>query len=459
MDTALFNDPVFRNFASERPIAVAAQLVLRRLLDPETIDQLFTEHAVEQYERSLLFSSLTSLVSAVVLGKQASINAGYKKMRDKFDVSLYAVYQKLQRVEPRTIQELVRHSYRQTVDVRQEFGGVARHDLSGYATRILDGNHLSGTEHRLKETRTTTAAPLPGKSLVVYDPRYDAVADIFPIEDGHAQERSALDQVIETLRAKQLWIADRNFCTLMFMYSIAIKCGVFVIRHHSQLHGIEQGKLRKIGESDTGVIYENRLQLPTFDGKTITVRRVVVHLFEATRDGDTEVVLLTNLPAEDADAIAVSNLYRTRWKIETAFGHMTLAMNCEIKPLCYPRAALFCFANALVAYNALSIVKGMIAIEHGRDAGESMSHYYMALEICETTDGMLIALPEARWSEVHAMPVSIFASELRTISKSIRLATYRKSVRGPKKTPPKKNNNKRSVHVSTAKILAERKQK
>jgi hypothetical protein len=138
-----------------------------------------------------------------------------------------------------------------------------------------------------------------------------------------------------------------------------------------------------------------------------------VHLFEETRDGDFEIVLLSNLPSEDADAMTVSELYRTRWKIETAFLHMTVAMNCEINALCYPKAALSCFANALIAYNALSIVKGTIAVEHSREASERMSHYCMALEISETTDGMLIALPDDRWDEVTALSVPAFVDELQ----------------------------------------------
>ena len=88
------------------------------------------------------------------------------------------------------------------VEVRREFGGVPQHELAGYDKRILDGNHFSGTEHRLQETRSQTAAPWRGKALVVFDPRRGAVCDILPIEDGHAQERSALDDMIETLLAK-----------------------------------------------------------------------------------------------------------------------------------------------------------------------------------------------------------------------------------------------------------------
>lgn len=459
MTTSLFKDSVYLNFVRQRPIAVGAQLVLRRLLDPQTLDALFHQHAQSQSERTLLFSSLTHLISAVVLGKHASVNAAFEKMKELLLVSKTAVYEKLQRVEPQTIRELVRASYRQVVEVRRAFGGVPPHELVGYDEWILDGNHLSGTEHRLSETRSQTASPLPGKTLVVFDPRRGAVADIVPLEDGHAQERSALEDILDTVRAKQLWIADRNFCTLKFLYGVAARGGRFVIRLHQQLHGTPRGRLQKTGRTETGEVFENTLELPSYDGETLTVRRVVVRLIEPTRDGDAEIVLLTNLPAEDADACDVSERYLGRWRIEKAFNHITLAYQCEIKPLCYPRAALFCFANALVAYNAVSIVNAAIARGHGREDAAMMSHYAMAREIQEATDGLLVALPDERWSALATMPIEDFVRELLSVTSGIRLATYRKSLRGPKKPAPKKIHDKRHVHVSTYKLLAERRNK
>lgn len=457
MQVSFFKDSMFRVFATQRPFATVTQMVLRRMLDSKDIDQAFNQHADQQYHRTLLFSDLAILVSGVVLGKHRSMNAGYKKMKEQLGVSITAVYEKMQRVELPVVQQLVRHSYQRTEEICKEVGCVANNDLPGYSTRILDGNWLAGTEHRLKETRTSTAAPLPGKSLVVYDPRFNAVCDFFPMEDAYSQERSGLDEVIETLQRRQLWIADRNFCTLKFMYGIAANGGVFVIRHHNQLEGTEQGKLCKIGESETGIVYENKLLLPEYEGQQMTVRRVLVHLYEPTRDKEVEVVLLTNLPLEDADAVAVSELYRTRWKIETAFGHMTVAMNCEIKPLCYPKAALFCFASALMAYNAFAIMKGAIAAEHGRQDAEMLSHYYMALEIAEATDGMLVALPDDRWKKMETISTANFAAEVRAILSGIDMSRYRKSIRGPKKKPPKRTNKRNSVHVSTKRILDKRK--
>lgn len=456
MSCAFLKSEMFQQFATERPVAVMTQMALSHLLDPQSLDQLFADNAEEQYERTLMFSTLTQLTASVVLRKSPSINAAYGRMKERLGVSLNATYNKLQRVEPELDQALVRYSYEQTVDVRQALGSKPRHEIAGYETRILDGNHLSGTEHRLKETRDITAAPLPGKSLVVMSPRHDAICDYFPIEDGHAQERSAIDPVLETIRRNQLWIADRNFCTLKFLYGVFARHGVFVVRHHGNLIGAGSGRLKKVGETETGTVYEQSFRLPDYEGQSLTVRRIVVKLKTPTRDGDTEIAILTNVPQERADAAKIAETYRLRWRIETAFQHLTEVLSCEINALCYPKAALFCFANALVAYNALSIVKAAIGAAHGRDVVSSLSHYYMALEISDTTDGMLIALPLPKWECFAKMSSAELASSLTSIAAKMNPRDYRKSVRGPKKPKAKEKHQKRSVHVSTKQILDKR---
>jgi hypothetical protein len=47
------------------------------------------------------------------------------------------------------------------------------------------------------------------------------------------------------------------------------------------------------------------------------VRRLIVALAQPTRDGDRELVLLTTVPAGAAGAVALADLYPTRWRIET----------------------------------------------------------------------------------------------------------------------------------------------
>jgi len=289
---------------------------------------------------------------------------------------------------------------------------------------------------------------LPGKTLVVYNPRYDAIVDCFPIEDGHAQERSALDAVLETVRPRQLWVADRNFCTLKFLYGLAAAGATFLIRQHGQLVGPPRGKRRKIGTTETAVVYEQKFELPAYDDSTLVVRRITAELRQPTRDGDRHVVLLTNLPRE-VEALTIAQEYRNRWRIETVMHVLTETFRCEIKPLCYPKAALFGFALALVMYNALSMVLAAIQAEQGRELRASLSRYYLALEIAQASDGMLVVLPASRWAQLRDVSPERLAQEMRRIVRDMDLTYYRACPRGPKKPTPKRTHTRRNVHVST----------
>ena len=82
--------------------------------------------------------------------------------------------------------------------------------VQGYRTRIIDGNHLAATERRLKVLHRSKAGPLPGHSLVVLDPALMLATNMIPCEDGHAQERSLTNEILELTAARDLWVADRN---------------------------------------------------------------------------------------------------------------------------------------------------------------------------------------------------------------------------------------------------------
>jgi hypothetical protein len=456
MSVDLFHDPLFLLFCKERPVAALAQLSLRYLLDDAVLQRVFESHARTQRQETIPFPALSRLLANVVLGQEPSVNASILKMHDELNASHQAVYKKLQRVETSTSRGLVLDSFRQVVALRQEFGRRAGRDVPGYETRILDGNHLAATEHRLKETRDSTAAPLPGKTLVVYSPRHNAIADCFPLEDGHAQERSGLDAVLETVRRKQLWVADRNFCTLKFLYGLAAAGAAFVIRQHGQVHGTPVGKPRRAGQTEGAVVSEQKFRLPEYEGQALTIRRVIVQLRRPTRDGDRELLLLTNLPPEDADAVTVAQQYRQRWRIETVMQRLTEALRCEIRPLCYPKAALFGFALALVMYNALSIILAAIDAAHDPASSAGVSYYRLALEIAQASDGLLVVLPPARWAQVAALPPADLARQMERIARGMDLEYYAKSGRGPKKPKPKPEHQRRNVHVSTKKLLDQR---
>jgi hypothetical protein len=263
------------------------------------------------------------------------------------------------------------------------------------------------------------------------------------------------------VEARDLWIADRNFCTTGFLFGIANEDAAFVIRQHKQTLTYELlGERRKIGRCPTGMIYQQKMQLTDRAGKSRTIRRVTIELKKPTRNGETEIHVLTNLPETAANARSVANLYLYRWTVERAFHELDQAFNGEIKTLGYPGAALLSFCVALLAYNVTSVVKSALAATHGDKAKrESLSGYYLAGEVAAAYHGMMIAIPEAEWTEYFAsLSAAELARILKTLAANVRPGRFRKNVRGPKKPAPKRVYDKKHPHVSTARIIAQRKQ-
>jgi IS4 transposase len=450
---------IFERFAQGSPLTVMLRGTLEYALRPELLDRLFTETATRQYTHQLLFSTLVDVTALVVCRIHRSHNAAYQADPATVGVSLRALYDKLGHTEPATAAAMVHHIGARLVPVVQQLQAGLPPRLPGYRMRILDGNHLAATQHRLKELRLLRSGPLPGQALVVYDPQGMVVTDVVPCEDGHAQERALLGEVLSLVQAKEVWVGDRNFCTTDFLFGIAARDSSFVIRQHAQtLHWKLKGKRRYCGRSATGKVYEQAIELADEQGNSLTARRVTVELDTPTRDGDTEIHILTNIPEEDADALAIAAAYHGRWTIERAFGELAATLSAEIDTLAYPKAALFCFCVGLAAYNVLSVIKGALRVTHGeKKVTEEVSGYYIANEVARTYGGMMIAIPEEEWSVFAEMTVKEFARVLKALAQGVRLETLKKHPRGPKKPVVKKPKNNKEPHVSTARLLEKRK--
>jgi IS4 transposase len=84
------------------------------------------------------------------------------------------------------------------------------------------------------------------------------------------------------------------------------------------------GRRKLVGQSETGTVYEQTAFMTDPDtGRRRKLRCITVKLNVATRDGEQEIRLLTNLSKTAADAIKVAGLYRKRWSVETLFQEMT----------------------------------------------------------------------------------------------------------------------------------------
>jgi len=442
---------ILQAFIKKSPVAVMVRGLLENVLDADKIDRWFDTVRKSQYTKEILFSSIVGLMLQVVCKRRPSVHSAYRD--SEIAASIVAVYDKLKGIETTTSQGLVQQIARESETVIKSMDGANPPLLSGYRTKFLDGNCIEGTDHRLKVLRGTRAGALPGKSLVVFDAELGIALDVFPCEDGHAQERALLSQVAETIQAQDLWIADRNFCVLSFLLTLHQKSAFFIIRQHGNTPYNPLTELKFIKKSATGEVSEQTVEITTA-GQTLSVRRVVVELEKPTRNGDRQLILLTNLPSKTVPATTVADLYRARWGIETAFQKLEGHLNSEINTLGYPKAALFGFCLALVAYNIYAIVMAALRATHRDQAiNETVSEYYIAQEIATATTGMLIIVPLTEWTLFAQANSAELASMLLNIAAFANLKKYKKNPRGPKKAPLEKTQFPGQPHVSTAKLL------
>lgn len=443
-------------FHKKSPFAVLTQLALRGLVADE-FEKLFEENRGQQYERELTFSAMATAVADVVLRFSENFRQAYTAHRQDLHVSLTSFYNKINATELQTSEAVVAHSAQRAAQMQDQLDYVPWQIIPGYNVYALDGNHLQESEKRMKPLRMLHDAPLAGTIVARFDLQRQLFDRAYLLADAHAQESTSLDRVLEDLEVGDLLMADRHYCILRFLNAANDKGVKFIIRQHGRFKGVLTGKRQAMGRTETGEVFEQAIRTSHSDD-ALSMRRLTIVLDKPTRDGATEIHLLTNLPA-DVDALTIANAYRQRWEEETGFFYLTTTLTCELKSVSNPQAALFLFSMAMMAFNIRQIVFAALYAEHDEAVVNELSHHAISVEVSRYTDGMLVVLDDAFWHRLLGQSIQDQAEILRQYSRSIDLKKYRKSKRGPKKKiikPPRKRN---KTHVSTAKILKQAKEK
>lgn len=441
------------------PLGVMVRGTLEWLLDTPTLELLFQEHAPDHYTRELTLNALVGLLIQVSVGAHGSVHAAFKadqaSTNPTITASAAALYGKLGRLPPSVGEAVVRYSAHRCSQLLDLVPRVRTELLPGYRMSVLDGNVLTGTEHRLTPLRRWLNACLPGKSLVVYEPGSGLVTDVVLCEDAYTQERALVTQILPRVQARDLQIADRNFCTTRYVFGMHRRDAFVIVRQHKRgMPCAAASKLRKIGQTKTGTVYEQQVQATDAEtGETLMLRRVEVRLFQKTRDGERTIALLTNLP-DQVTAQAIAQLYLERWTIEKHFQFLTESLHCELPGLGKPQAALFGFAMALVAGNALAVVRGSVRSVHGREAEAEISGYYLANEIGYDYHTLMKYIPAGEWVGWRDLPAQAMARLLMAVAQHVNLKLLTRSKRGPKKPSDiKPVYDKKHKHYSTYRVL------
>lgn len=448
-------------YANNAPAALMFHGLFARLFSDEALDEIFAKNRDRQVESPLLFSYLVGLLAPVVSGSKPSVNASHQASDSK--VSRQAVYDKLKGIEPLVSAALVRSTVGELKRIQGK-ASVCKNDIvPGFHTFIVDGKTYDATQHRLMESRSDSRCPLPGRAIAILDTRYELFVDIECDANAHRCERKILTPMFDRLEKGGLYILDRNFSDGDIISRFLGAGAFFLIRQHGVSPGWREipGEKRvaiKHSNLHGGQISQQKVEVLLPDGSWFKVRRVTIKLKKETRDGDTTLHFLTNLPARVA-ATTITRAYRTRWKIETCLGHLSQSLNAEINTLCYPGAAGLCFCLGLTLFNMMSTLKAMLQA-YGKYPDPKkpfgLSYYYVAHEIAEHHAGLTIAFNKAYWKRFASMTLADFTQWLKSIAKNAELKRYRKHPRGPKEPPPKRSFSG-SRHTATQKILDARK--
>lgn len=453
----MFQDELLDRVAKKMPLTVMTRALLENVLSPEKLDNIFKKNARTQRQRNIFFSFIVNLMLLVSCKIRPSVHAAYKSWHAELPFIVDAVYDKLAGIELLVSEALVRDTAANMIEILREIKEPEPELIPGYRTRIVDGNKIEATDRRLKVLRNQNAAPLPGFALVVFEPAWNLITQTLLCRDGHTNERSLFPQLVKMVQADDLWVGDRNFCCWNFIHGIISRNGYVLVRQHaSSVRWIAKEELVFCGTTDTGEVWEQKGYVEDVDTlKQIPLRRIEMRLFTPTRDGDTVLGLLTNLPAETVPALDIANAYPKRWRIETAFQEIEGLLSGEINALGYPEAALFSLSCAYLAYNVLQCVRMTVESTHPNETAK-ISLYYVADEVAHTWRGIADLLEDEDWSYFRTLTSRELAVCLRTLSM---LVVYRKYTKRPaSKTKPPPGPHKKPArrgHASTARLLGD----
>jgi hypothetical protein len=443
---------IFRHLAEKAPLAVGTRMLLENLLHPDILNGVFERTAQEQYTRKILFSDIVGLMGTVVQRMHPSVHAAFRKSAIQHEISLASFYDKLNGIEPIVTASFVEDHARRAGKLIDSMQALLPPLAPGYASRIVDGNAIAATDHRLEVLRDTRSGPLPAKSLVVLDYERDLTTTLIPSEDAHAQERSLSDDLLFCVHEGELWIADRNFCTRKILSGIFERKSAFLIREHRSIPLYEESPPKQVGDDPKSPLKEHEVTLE-FEGRTIRIRRIILKLPKATRDGDREIIVLTTLPKERFDAQTVMDLYRKRWTIESRFRDLTVSLRCEISGLGNPRAALFAFGTALVAANTLATIRAALRSKHGNDVEERVSIYQVVDDLQATYQGVELWDNKIAWDSFATMPSEEFLIAFLSVIGQIDIRRYPKAKSRPRKPRSQRGSPDDPPHVSTYRLL------
>ncbi|PTQ83991.1 DDE family transposase [Trichococcus patagoniensis] len=268
----------------------------------------------------------------------------YENQGKPLDISTVAFYNARMNYNPKAIR-LMMTDYMSMVYEENDDQLVK---LNGYIVTAIDGSDiiLPSTEENAKKygvvhNLKASANPVMASVSTLYDCINKMVIDTF-IGPYKSSERASASQHLhvlkETLRQPTITVFDRGYFSMRLVHQLFQDGQKFVMRmdhqnlkrYSSQLSvGQDQTFEVTFDRSQTNDYRNDRIFRATLMSTVYPMRFVKIPLRKQDNGEIEDEVLLTNLTPSDFSADDLSEVYRLRWGIETAYNVLKNRMKLE----------------------------------------------------------------------------------------------------------------------------------
>jgi hypothetical protein len=352
---------------SRVPLAEAVLTLLRYVLDPLVLNELYEQARGRSYQRILSFPDTVGLVNDCLLGPAHSGRASLldAQERDALLVTPRAFYDKLAKMPPSVSAAFLSTCSARLRDAVPDDFGELPVSLAQFAVTIADGKVIKNVPRRLRPLRydrQTAKKLLGGRALVATDLRTGLALALCGEPDGECNEIRIMPEFLAALpefKRRPLFVGDRAFGTVE-QAGRFLERGDFVLRLPGQTPFEPDETIpTRTGTDRFGRAYSEDggwICRGGHEPRRIPVRRLTLKLNKET------LVLITSLsnteryPGDD-----LLEIYLQRWNIERVFQEITSVFQLNRLIGTTPQATLFQLAFCLLVYNVIRVIKHYVA--------------------------------------------------------------------------------------------------
>ena len=187
-------------------------------------------------------------------------------------------------------------------------------------------------------------------------------------------------------------------------------------------------------QPESGTIFEQPIEAadPGCEGRPYRSRRIASRPDQPTREGEAEIVLITNLPGE-IEATSGREADRARREIEAHFQGPTDLLRRGIPELGCLRAALFALRMSAPSGDAPATLPGDPRAVHGDEMAAEVSPRTLTEDMAEVHPGMMIAVPPVDRVPLDSCSACELALLMNDLAEAVPIERMLRSPRNPKK--------------------------